>query len=170
MQAASSPWAGIRNPQHFRRIQPVLAAGRLPLGPKSGPEVVRSYLQFWPQYRDLSLPTNCMRLVGWILCHLRKRAADWSRYQLPTWQYGLMRCSRRWKKSGSLNKTAACWTGVSVALTGLSVLLGARCPPVQRVRIGAEPLASDQKSATEIGALPSNDRYDANCARSLRSS
>ena len=27
---------------HFRRIQPVLAAGRLPLGPKSGPEAVRS--------------------------------------------------------------------------------------------------------------------------------
>jgi hypothetical protein len=30
------------------------------------------------------------------------------------------------EKSGSLNKTAASWTGVSVALTGLSVLLGAR--------------------------------------------
>jgi hypothetical protein len=30
------------------------------------------------------------------------------------------------------------------------------------VRIGAEQLACDQKSATEIGALPSNDRYDAN--------
>ena len=41
---------------HFRWIQPVLAARRLPLRPKSGTEAVRSYLQFWPQYRDLSLP------------------------------------------------------------------------------------------------------------------
>ena len=49
---------------HFRRIQPVLAAGRLPLGPKSGPEAVRSYLQFWPQYRDLSRRGNRQRKLA----------------------------------------------------------------------------------------------------------
>ena len=38
------------------------------------------------------------------------------------------------------------------------------------VRIGEGSSAQDQKGATEIGALPSNDRYHANCAWGLRSS
>ena len=36
------------------------------------------------------------------------------------------------------------------------------------MRIVAGPVAQDQRSATEIGALPSNDRYHANCAWHLR--
>ena len=35
-------WSPTSGAGHFRRIRPVLAAGRLPLGPKSGPEAVRS--------------------------------------------------------------------------------------------------------------------------------
>ena len=57
----------------YERLAPMAAdlvrhSVRLPrsaaLRRQSGPEAVRSYLQFWPQYRDLSLPTNGMRLVG----------------------------------------------------------------------------------------------------------
>ena len=37
MHVDTAGWSA-RGPRHFRRIQPVLPAGRLPLGPKSGPE------------------------------------------------------------------------------------------------------------------------------------
>ncbi len=78
------PWPGIRERPdlenslgHFRRIRPVLAAGRLPLGPKSGPEGSRRRVEI-SQRSVIQTPKSSFES-----CAMKLTDCEWAAIRLP---------------------------------------------------------------------------------------